>query len=77
MSHPDLLVSIPFYINTVLSKDVPLVWDTKELLLEGKKKNKQDKTRLYIYIYIVFRKYPVKVSKGYLVETQFNGNFLQ
>ena len=25
MSHPDLLVSIPFYINTVLSKDVPLV----------------------------------------------------
>ena len=49
----------------------------KRVIVGREKKNKQDKTRLYIYIYIVFRKYPVKVSKGYLVETQFNGNFLQ
>ena len=39
MSHPELQVSILFYINIVLNKDVPLIWDTKELLLE-KKNNK-------------------------------------
>ena len=36
MSHPELQVSILFYINIVLNKDVPLIWDTKELLLEKK-----------------------------------------
>ena len=45
-----------------------------------KKTNKLKIIFIYIYIYIYmgyFRKYPVKVNKGYLVETQFNGNFLQ
>ena len=47
MSYPELQVSIPFYIDIVLNKDIPLIWYTKELLLG---EEKQVKTQVFIYI---------------------------
>lgn len=34
MSHPELQVNIPFYLKIILNKDVPLVWDERELIVE-------------------------------------------
>lgn len=34
MSHPELQVNIPFYLKIILNKDVPLIWDRRELIVE-------------------------------------------